>query len=245
MQIERKVFESKAQVESEDSGIVHAVVSVFGNVDSDRDILQKGAFTKSIEKAKGRGKYPPGVYMHDWSLPVAKTLDMWEAEDGLHVIGQFALYKQIGKDTFLDIKNGLITEYSFGFKTVKDEQKEDGRHILDVEMYEWSPVLYGANSLTHTVGVKDDYPHAGLTLDQHFEKAHAALSEFIKRIEGLAELRQKEGRTLSDPRREQIKDLQERIGSLLSTTEPKATQDEIQRLWLDTQINLARINHAL
>lgn len=154
MNVEKKIFDSKAAVEDGDKGIVHLIASVFGNVDSDGDIMVKGAFARTIDVGKGKGKLPPGVWGHDWTLPVAKTVDAYEDENGLNVLAQFNLGTQRGRESFSDIKEGLITEYSFGFKVLDSEKKDGSRLIKDVEWFEWSPVLVGANRETSTVSVK-------------------------------------------------------------------------------------------
>ena len=151
---ESKSFHLSPVIEDGEKGIVHAVVSVFGNADMHGDVVCCGAFKRSIEEGLGRGKLPPGVFHHDWTAPVAKTLKAWEAEDGLHVIGQFNLETQRGRETFSDIKAGIISEYSFGFQVVQHKQVDGRRHILDVNWFEWSPVLIGANRNTYTSEVK-------------------------------------------------------------------------------------------
>jgi uncharacterized protein len=249
MEFERKSFDSKAAIEDAEQGIVHAVVSVFGNVDFANEVVVKGAFANALANAKSKGKYPPGVWSHDWSLPVAKTLDMWEEEDGLHVIGKFNMGTQRGRETFSDIKEGIITEYSFGYRVLRDEQKDGSRHLLELDIHEWSPVLVGCNPATYTVGVKDN-PHAGMTLDDQVESVLAANSNLINRLSELKELRQKEGRVLSGSRREQAKSLLGQLENLLTIYEPQpnteaegkqAKADEILRLIHDAEITLAQI----
>lgn len=150
-----KAFDSRLDVKEEAQGVVECVVSCFGNKDGDGDIVEKGAFSKTLERWTQKGKLPPGVWHHDWKAPVAKTLEAYEAEDGLHVKAQFNLETQRGRETFSDIKAGIVTEYSFGFKVLDAERKEGIRHIKEVELFEWSPVLIGANRETYTVGVKE------------------------------------------------------------------------------------------
>jgi HK97 family phage prohead protease len=151
---ESKSFGLSADIEDVGAGVVHAVVSVFGNKDLHGEVVCRGAFARSLEEGGRLGKLPPGVFHHDWTRPVAKTLRAWEAEDGLHVVGQFNLETQRGRETFSDIKAGIITEYSFGFRVVSEKMVDGARHLTDVEWLEWSPVLIGANRLTYTAGVK-------------------------------------------------------------------------------------------
>ncbi len=154
--LEYKPFDFKASVQDEGKGIIHAVVSVFGNVDSYGDVMVKGAFKNSIERGKKKGKLPPGVWSHDWERPIAKTLDAWETDEGLNVLGQFNLETKDGQDAYSNVKHQLFDEYSFGFKRVKggEEEKEGKNYVSDVEWLEWSPVLVGANRETYTAAVK-------------------------------------------------------------------------------------------
>ena len=154
MNIDMKSFSFHPRIEDGRKGIVHAVVSVFGNVDAHGDVVCAGAFERSLGAARMSGKFPPGVFYHDWKQPVAKTIAAWEDFDGLHVVGQFNLETQRGRETFSDIKAGIITEYSFGFRVLVEEKSSEGRLIKDLEWYEWSPVLMGANRQTYTAGVK-------------------------------------------------------------------------------------------
>jgi uncharacterized protein len=155
MKLSYKAFDSQVDVKEDAQGVVECVVSCFGNKDSDNDIVEKGAFAKTLDRWAQKGKLPPGVWHHDWKAPVAKTLKAYEAEDGLHVKAQFNLETQRGRETFSDIKAGIVTEYSFGFRVLDAERKEGTRYIKEVEWFEWSPVLIGANRDTYTVGVKE------------------------------------------------------------------------------------------
>jgi len=240
MEIVRKSFDCKVSAEEATTGLLHAVVSVFGNVDHDNEVMEPGAFAAYLERAKAKGKYAPGCWMHDWTLPVAKTLEMWENADGLHIIAQFNLDTQIGRETFSNIKHELITEYSIGFSVADSEFKDGRRHIKQVELYEWSAVLHGANSETYTVGLKSDNPHAGLTLEDHFGRLHDAATELITRVESIQEMRAKSGRILSDSRREQIAELKGKLNSLLELTTPKASTEEVEALHIQAAIEIAR-----
>lgn len=174
MNIETKSFDIKADViATAPAGTVHAVVSIFKNEDSVRDVMVKGAFAKSIKAGKAKGALPPGVWSHDWQRPIAKTMDAFETDEGLNVIGQFNLETQDGHDAYSNVKNGLFTEYSFGFQRVNEDEKDGVTYVKDVIWYEWSPVLVGANRDTYTVGVKRDDKRFDLSdfpTERHFER---------------------------------------------------------------------------
>jgi HK97 family phage prohead protease len=157
-----KSFRGHASVKSAPEGIAEVVVSAYGNVDSDGDIVVKGASSKQI--AGEYGPNPKGLLDHDWSMKsaVAKTLSMWEEDDGLHIETQYNLEKEIGRDAFSDLLfYGDDMEFSVGYQVKRavrpnDEQKTLGarRIIEEWVINEWSGVMLGANSDTHLVGAK-------------------------------------------------------------------------------------------
>ncbi|MEI8360952.1 MAG: HK97 family phage prohead protease [bacterium] len=144
-----KIVEEK---DAQSEGIVEAYVSIFDNIDLVGDIIRRGAFSESLNN-----KLPKGVWMHNWDEPIAKTLKAYEDNKGLFIQGQFNLETQRGKEAYSDIKFGIIDEFSIGFKILDYEWDEkDNRIIKKVKLYEWSPVLAGANPDTELVSVKDD-----------------------------------------------------------------------------------------
>lgn len=146
------------------AGIIEAVVSVFNNVDAVGDRIRPGAFTRSLAR-----KLPKGVWGHDWETPVAKTLEAREllAGDtllpqslaelgGLYIKAQFNLSTQRGREAFSDIEFGIVDEFSIGYR-VKDAafDEETGIYeLLEIELYEWSPVLVGMNPATALISCK-------------------------------------------------------------------------------------------
>lgn len=165
MSIIRQAFETEIKAASTegDLGIVEAIVSVFNNVDSQKERVLPGFFSESISE-----KLPKGVWMHDWKTPVAKTLEARElaagdpdlpsslkSRGGLYIKSQFNLDTQRGREAFSDIKFGLIDQYSIGYKVTEDRYDAKGvRELMKGRLFEWSPVLVGANEETVTVSAK-------------------------------------------------------------------------------------------
>lgn len=132
--------------------IVEAYVSIFDNVDLVGDKIIKGAFNESLAKKK-----PVGVWSHNWDEPIAKTLEAKEDEKGLFIRAQFVEGVQRADEAYNLIKAGVIDEFSIGFRVLDDEWSEEGiRIIKKARLYEWSPVLVGANPDTELVSVKQE-----------------------------------------------------------------------------------------
>lgn len=144
-------------------GVLEAIVSVFDVVDHAGERIKPGAFARSLERG-----LPYGVWMHDWSAPVAKTLEAREllAGDpllpaelaglgGLYVKAQFNLETQRGREAFSDVAGGYVDQFSIGYWVVADRKAPDGvRDLLEVELAEWSPVLVGCNPATMPLSAK-------------------------------------------------------------------------------------------
>lgn len=152
-------------------GIVEAIVSVTNVVDSVNDVIEPGAYKNTLRK-----RNPKGVWSHDTNIPVAKTLKVEELMPGdsrlpedlrqqnagaLLVKMQFNLNTSRGRDAFYDVQFfAEEQEWSIGYsvpegKSVQDE-KTGVRFIKALELYEYSPVIFGAAPSTRTLSVKDD-----------------------------------------------------------------------------------------
>lgn len=158
----------------EKKGVVKGYAAIFENVDSDGDIFIKGAFTKSINERIGRIKH---LWQHDTWTPIAIPREMKEDNTGLYFVSEF------GKDTFSQDKlqmhiDGLITELSVGFNTIKWETDADAkvRKLQEVKLWEYSSVTWGANSLTHIISAK------GEDKEDIIEKANNRMEILLKAL---------------------------------------------------------------
>jgi HK97 family phage prohead protease len=169
--LEYRQFAATEFKADESQGIVEAYVSIFDNIDLYGDKIIKGAFAESIQK-----KLPKGVWMHNWDQPIAKTIEAREDDKGLYIKGQFNLDTQRGKEAFSDVKSGLIDEFSIGFRVLDYEYEENGTRVIKkIKLYEWSPVLAGANPDTELVNVKSE--------EEELKTANASVDPLIGKVD--------------------------------------------------------------
>lgn len=156
------------------TGVVETIVSVTGVVDNVNDIIEPGAYAKSLEQ-----RLPKGIWSHDWNQPLSRTLDIkellpgdselpetlpdgspWPSEAGaLKVKTEFNLKTARGRDAYEDVKFfGRDQEWSIGYNVpvggANIDTKTGIRHIHSLDLYEYSPVLFGAMPLARTTSVK-------------------------------------------------------------------------------------------
>jgi hypothetical protein len=226
MELERKQF--AANVQPGDAGEITAIVSVFGNVDHANEKVMPGAFKGSLER-----RTPKGVWAHDWTQPIAKTLSAVETSEGLVIRGQFNLDTQRGREAFSDIKFGIIDEFSIGYRVVKDSfdsEAKDIRQLDELELYEWSPVLVGMNPATELLTIKSDVP---ATLASQVDTMLAYGNQLANRFKALHELRAKDDRQLSAAKWQQIGACRDVFDALLRLSQPKADDVEARRLYAE------------
>jgi HK97 family phage prohead protease len=141
MQFKSMKFETKALSDNEFEGYA----SYFNNIDSYDDIIERGAFKKTIAENKGRVKV---LWQHDAAEPIGIPKEMFEDENGLYVKAKISM-TDTGKKAMTLIKDGVITEMSIGYDVVKDEFKMMGnrrvRMLKEVRLWEFSPVTFAAN----------------------------------------------------------------------------------------------------
>ena len=137
---------------------VKILLSKFNNVDSDGDVILKGAFAKSImERGADSTSNRKIKYLryHDFEHQIGVFTKLEETHEGLLAYGDLGRSTK-GNNAFLDYQDGVITEHSIGFQTINDkiEIREDGTQILkEVILWEGSAVTFGSNSETPLLSV--------------------------------------------------------------------------------------------
>jgi HK97 family phage prohead protease len=137
----------------EKAGIVKGYGSVFGNVDSDGDIINRGAYKKTIEENGNRVKY---LYQHDMDKPLGKIVKLGEDDKGLYFEAEIPK-TTLGKDVIELMKAGVITENSVGILPIQKDNSGEYRQLNEVKLYEISAVTLAANDQAILLDVKGNY----------------------------------------------------------------------------------------
>ncbi len=159
------------------TGVVEAFVSITGVVDEVNDIIVPGAYAETLVKRK-----PKGVFSHDWNRWVARTevIEEWLPGDPritqaltkagrdplpkeagvLYVKTKFNLRTDEGRNAYENVVFFSETgecEWSIGYLVPAGKSSRDKagtRYIKALDLYEYSPVLFGAAPLSGTLAVK-------------------------------------------------------------------------------------------
>lgn len=151
------LFKSLAMEVKADTGkrVFEGFASKFGNLDLHNDIIEKGAFTKTIQE-----RFPKKMIKVLWQHmePIGMPEVLEETDDGLYVKGKISKTR-LGDEAIELMKDGVVDGMSIGYDVVKDKfDDEKGiRYLRELKLYEVSIVTWGAN------------PEAGITNIKHLQ----------------------------------------------------------------------------
>lgn len=155
-------FGVETKADGSQVGRFEGYLSVFGNEDATGDIVEAGAFTRTIEQNKGRF---PLLWFHDPTEPIG-IFKAAEDERGLYITAFVNLQTQRGREAYsgmkfavdeLDGDGAYVGELSIGYRSVNDETDESGiRHLKEVALYEGSLLtIHFASNPEAVVTAKD------------------------------------------------------------------------------------------
>jgi uncharacterized protein len=148
-------------------GIVTGYFSAFNNVDSDGDIIRKGAYARTIRENGPKSNKPRIKHLlnHSPSQPLGNLTDLKEDDYGLYYESRIGTHT-LGVDFLKMVESDLIKEHSIGFKTLKRNQLQDYEgymknpsvgwfELTELKLYEGSSLTaWGSNEATPLTGVK-------------------------------------------------------------------------------------------
>ena len=155
-EIKKLTFYSEVKA-NDDKGTFTGYGSIFGNEDQGSDIMQKGAFTKSLEqRPASKVKL---LYQHKTDEPIGIFESMYEDEKGLFVKGRLAMGTQKGREAYELLKMGALDGMSIGFRADPDKQgynenKRGTRTLKEVDLMEISLVTFPMNERALIENVK-------------------------------------------------------------------------------------------
>ena len=192
MRKETNIYTTKSafEIKAMDAGKreVAIYLSKFGVIDSDNDMIQKGAFAKSIlERGPNSESNRKIAFLrnHDWDRPIGLFSKLEEDDFGLFGVAELG-HSSYANDAWNDYQDGIIREHSIGFQYISDKMRwiDDPNapaggfwNITEVKLYEGSAVLFGANEFTPVVDVMKSADR-----QNYFEKVSNEIEILIKAL---------------------------------------------------------------
>lgn len=167
---------------NEQTGDFKGYLSTFSNQDKAREVVEPGAFKKTLMDAyasktsRGGAVLLPILWQHKPLEPIGGFIDMQEDEKGLFVNGNLDIDTELGRRAHSGLKKGYLGGLSIGYRVIRDAKnvKTGARHLQELALIEGSVVTFPANTLA-TVSA-DDIKSMQEEMDELETKAGRAIS---------------------------------------------------------------------
>ena len=138
---ETKDFQFEIKAVDEDAYIIEGLASVYDVKDLQDDVVEKGAFTRTLAHKKG---VAPLLWAHDRTMPIGKAV-LTDQPEGLWLRGELNSKVEKAREALALAKQGVATGLSIGYDTIQSERAKDGsRHLKEIKLYEVSQVVFQA-----------------------------------------------------------------------------------------------------
>lgn len=193
-------------------GYIEGYASVFGNVDYDGEVIEKGAFTKTLLEGLPSRRIKLVDFHNAWldsDYIIGVVEEANEDEHGLWFKARFSSVQR-AQDVRTKIKEGILEALSIGYEVVKDRfDREAGiRYLTELKLFEISVVSWGAN------------PLATINNSKSFNSQLRRLAWSALRMKNLNQVL-KEGQVLSQSNAKLIREAIADLQALLAVAEPE------------------------
>ncbi|MDD9923855.1 MAG: HK97 family phage prohead protease [Boseongicola sp.] len=172
MELERKYCRLNATLSVQDGAVIEGYASLFGKTDRGGDIVEKGAYSSSLQTLHKAGRRVKMLWQHDPAEPIGIWDEVREDDHGLYVKGRLLKDVARAKEAIALIEAGAIEGLSIGYRTLKSVKTDAGqRKLLELELWEVSLVTFPMLPEAR-VGAKGESP-----ADDLLRKIAAAIEE--------------------------------------------------------------------
>lgn len=188
-----KDFSTSTAIKDVDSkkGIVTGYFASFDTLDSDGDVILKGAFTKTISLNGPKSQKPRIKHLlnHNPQQPLGVLVELKEDNKGLYYESKIGNHN-LGMDFIKMVESDLIKEHSIGYQVKKfnqvtswEDYKEGDirRELTELKQWEGSSLTaWGANPNTPLTGIKGQLLNYNEIEINKLVNQHEAIEDFCR-----------------------------------------------------------------
>ena len=180
--MEQKDYKFEIKQLTED-GTFEGYLSVFNVVDSYGDLVEKGAFKKTLSEQKEF----PLLWSHNMMEPIG-SFTAEEDEYGLKIKGALNLDIPKAREVYSNIKKRIIKGLSIGYDSIQKLIDEGIRRLKELKLWEGSLCLFPACEKAVVTSVKSVIEALNIELKEGRVISKANLALISKAIEALTAL---------------------------------------------------------
>lgn len=155
-----------------DDGLFSGYGSVFGVVDSYKEVVAPGSFAASLAEIKAKGRPVPVLWQHRSDQPIGIYSELVEDDHGLKVGGKLILDVARAKESHALMKAGAVSGLSIGYYVRESnyDEKTGVRTLTKLDLVEISLVTFPANDDARVDAIKSKLAHGSLPTTREFEQ---------------------------------------------------------------------------
>lgn len=156
------------------NGVFYGYAAVFEILDSQGDIIKRGAVSKNKNNFSSNVRL---LWQHDYKQPIGVIKLMKEDSYGLYIGAHLVTEVAKANEAYILLKHGAINGLSIGYRAISHHtDKRTGiRSITEIELLEISLVTFPANKFAKIANVKREKSTKEL-----LSEAQNAISGMIK-----------------------------------------------------------------
>ncbi len=161
-----------------DDGRIEGYASIFGAADQGGDVVERGAFARSLDALRSAGRSVKLLWQHDPAQPIGVWDSVREDERGLLVRGRLMPEIRQGAEALALLRSGAVDGLSIGYRVIRAVRAPQGGRLLqEIELWEVSLVTFPMlpEARAHASGSDEDVDELGRVLTDAFAEARGRL----------------------------------------------------------------------
>ncbi|MDP3372559.1 MAG: HK97 family phage prohead protease [Candidatus Paracaedibacteraceae bacterium] len=139
-------------------GVFKGYASVFDTEDAHGDVVQKGAFLRTLLHWRLKGAWPKMLWQHAQDQVIGVWTNMLEDDKGLYVEGKLLLEVEKAREAYALLREKAIDRLSIGFQLKRSARgvfkEREVTFLNEVDLMEVSLVTFAANDDARVLTVK-------------------------------------------------------------------------------------------
>ena len=116
MQFLTKSFKAAPIRENE----VEGLASTYGNIDHAGDIVERGAYARTLDRFNGSRKGMPFLAHHRHDRPIGKIVELRDSDEGLYFKARFS-ESHDGQNVRQQFLDGTLDSFSIGYRVIQKQ----------------------------------------------------------------------------------------------------------------------------
>ena len=136
---------------------VEGLASTYGNIDHAGDIVERGAYARTLDRFNSSKKGMPFLAHHRHDRPIGKIMELRDSDEGLYFKARFS-DSHDGQNVRQQFLDGTLDSFSIGYRVIqKQADRVKDRRVLrlkEIALHEISAVTFPCNELAIISAVK-------------------------------------------------------------------------------------------